>query len=414
MLQRSAERGYKSIFLVHRRELINQTVRTLREFGVDPKILSASVSGGTDDRIMVGSIQTVTRHLDRIQDRNFVIYDECHHIASESWGRVFHSLPNAYHVGLSATPERLDGRGLGEFFKKMVVGPQVKELIDAGWLSRYRLFAPSTVDLKGVHSRAGDWIRGELSQAVDRPGITGNAVAHYSKLCAGKRAIVFAVSIEHSKHIMQQFQTVGVNAQHIDGGTPDAERDEAIKRFSSGDIQVICNCDLFGEGFDCPGIECAILLRPTQSRSLYRQQIGRALRPVEGKREAIILDHVGNCSRHGLPDDEYQWSLDGNPNRGKRSASDSAVRVCMSCFAANPSGSPTCGCCGAEFPVESRNIPQRDGELTEIDIEQQRAIKRREQGQCNTLEQLVQLGTDRGYKNPYWWARRVMEGRYAK
>lgn len=155
----------------------------------------------------------------------------------------------------------------------------------------------------------GDFVRSELSTVVDKPLITGDAIAHYQRHAYGKRAVVFCVSVEHSKHVVSSFNAAGIAAVHVDGETPTEVRDDAIKHFARGNVKIISNVELFGEGFDCPSIEAAILLRPTKSLGLYLQQIGRALRPYPGKENAIILDHSGNCLRHGLPDEEREWSL---------------------------------------------------------------------------------------------------------
>lgn len=260
----------------------------------------------------------------------------------------------------------------------------------------------------------GDYVRSELSTAVDKPRITGDAIAHYKKYAMGKRAIVFAVSIEHSNHIVEQFLKEGIRAEHVDGETPPGIREAAIERFRQGQTQVLSNVELFGEGFDLPAMEAAILLRPTQSLGLYLQQVGRALRPYEGKNHAVILDHVGNCQRFGLPDQEREWSL---ADREKKESSDApAVRICHECFGAQSFGRITCVFCGALFPTKPREVEQVAGELSEVDQEQLRLKLRfkQEQGQAKGYRELVALGKARGYRGAEKWAAIVMKSRQAK
>lgn len=257
----------------------------------------------------------------------------------------------------------------------------------------------------------GDFKRDELNAAVDKPTITGDAIKHYMKLASGKRAVVFCVSIEHSKHVVSQFQAAGIPSAHVDGETPTEERDDAIQRFSRGDIKVLSNVELFGEGFDLPSLEVAILLRPTQSLGLYLQQVGRSLRPYPGKEFALILDHAGNCSRHGLPDEERSWSLEGHEGARKTSETSESVKICPKCFAAQFPGRTYCAFCGTTFEVKYRQVESVEGNLTEVDLDQLRRIKRSEQGRCSTLEDLVELGKKRGYKFPYRWAKFLFQAR---
>jgi superfamily II DNA or RNA helicase len=261
-----------------------------------------------------------------------------------------------------------------------------------------------------MHMLGGDYKRDELPQAVDKPTITGDAIKHYMKLAPGKRAVVFCVSIEHSKHVVAQFQAAGIPSAHVDGETPTEERDEAVEKFRKGKIQVLSNVELFGEGFDLPSLEVAILLRPTASLGLFIQQTGRALRTSAGKETAIILDHAGNVSRHGLPDEERDWSLEGHQckTKGEKSLS---VRICPSCFGAQKSGRPVCSFCGFVFETKQRKVEHIDGELSEIDLDQLRRVKKSEQGRCSTLEELTELGKKRGYKFPYRWARFLFQAR---
>jgi superfamily II DNA or RNA helicase len=201
-------------------------------------------------------------------------------------------------------------------------------------------------------------------------------------------------------------------AAHVDGETPMEERDAAIEQFRSGTIPILCNVELFGEGVDIPSLEVAILLRPTQSLALYLQQVGRALRPMQWKEHAIILDHAGNSLRHGLPDEERSWSLTGREKSRRKSADDNIrVRVCPSCYAVQLPGRLDCSFCGHAFEINSREVDQKDGELIEVDKAEFKKQQRIEQGRCGTFQELVALGRARKMKNPYMWARYVWAAR---
>lgn len=415
MLHTAAEKGMASFFVVHRRELIKQSTAAFALEGLRHGIIS---SGFFEDRrhlVQIASIQTLARRYTRYAPPRLIVWDECHHIAAKSWLTIFSHFKNTYHVGLTATPERLDGQGLSGFFQKMIHGPTVEWLIQNKFLSDYRLYAPARPDLSKVHTRMGDFVQAEVTSIMDKPGITGDVIGHYKRFCFGKRAVVFCVSVLHSKHVVSQFNAAGICAAHVDGETPQEERDAIIKRFRAGTVQVLSNVELFGEGFDVPSIEAAILLRPTQSLGLYLQQVGRSLRPSAEKDHAIILDHVGNCERHGLPDESRAWSLDGRDARkSEKSGSSSSVKVCPKCFAAQFSARPSCKFCHYVFDKRPREIDERAGELSEIDKEAIRRERLKEQGQAPNRQALLELAIKRGYKNPHGWVYFILQARQAK
>lgn len=411
MLGTAAARGQQSWFVVHRRELIRQSARTFRAVGIPHGIVSAGFVGDALQPVQICSVQTLAQRHHRMRRPRLIVWDECHHVAAASWARIHEAYPDAIHIGLSATPERLDGTGLVSWFKHLVTGPSVSWLIEHGFLARYRLFAPSRPDLGGVHSRMGDFVRSEAAAVMDRPSITGDAVTHYRKLAGGKRAVVFCTSVEHSQHVVAMFRAAAVRAEHVDGETDPRERDAALGRFERGETTILSNVELFGEGVDIPGIECAILLRPTQSLSLYLQQVGRALRPAPGKAEALILDHAGNALRHGLPDDERSWSLDGSKVKRKaRDPDDVAVKQCPACFAVVRAQVQRCAC-GHVWIPQGRVVDEKPGELIEVDPFVIRRVRAKEQGSAKSLEDLVKLGVARGYKNPRGWALHVYQAR---
>lgn len=413
MLGNAEKKGMASLFNVHRRELIKQSIRTFHASGVRAGVIAANFLGDARSLIQIASVQTLSRRLIKIRRPKLIVWDEAHHIAAGSWAKIYSAFPEAFHVGLTATPERLDGKGLKAWFDTMIHGPSVSWLIQNKFLAPYRLYAPTGIITEEISTVMGDFSKPELNAAADKPTITGDAIKHYLKYAAGKRAIVFCVSIEHSKHVVEQFKAAGISAAHVDGETNASERDQAIANFERGRTLILSNVELFGEGFDLPAVEAAILLRPTQSLGLYLQQCGRVLRPSPGKREALILDHAGNCQRHGLPDEEREWSLEGRAFRKGRAGREggAAVKICPACFAAQFSGRPVCGFCGKPFDIQSREVEEVEGELVEIDQEiaaAQRA-RRREQGSARSLEELIAFGKSKGYKPG--WAYHVYESR---
>jgi superfamily II DNA or RNA helicase len=407
ILQGIAARGRSAMVLVHRRELIAQTADKLRLAGVQHGIIAAGLPT-TDHPIQVASVQTLTRRLGQLVTApDLIVIDEAHHATANGWQRALNHWPEALRLGVTATPMRLDGRGLSAAFDRLVLGPSVANLMNAGFLCPARIYAPPVMaDLTGLKRRAGDYATDQAAAAMDRPSVTGDAIAHYQRLAAGQQGIAFCCSIAHAEHVAASFNAAGIPAATLLGSTNPLRRDATVARFASGDLQVLVTVDVVSEGFDIPAAGCAILLRPTQSLGLYLQQVGRVLRPAPGKAAAIVLDHVGNVHRHGFPDDPRDWSLDDRLRRtaGAGSAAPS-VRTCHACFAAFKPA-PLCPCCGAACAPPPRTIRQQDGELKEL---QREAVRQRteERRQARTLQELIHVGQARGMKNPVGWAKHV-------
>lgn len=398
-------------WLVHRRELASQASRTFLELSIPHGTVQAGHISDPHALVQVASIQTIARRLDRLHAPDLIVFDESHHIGAKQWQQVYEVFPLAQIVGLSATPWRLDGVGLGRWFGRMVEGPPVADLIEQGFLSPYRLFAPSTADVSAIKKTGGDYQRDQLAAAMDKPAIIGDAITHYRRLCPGRRAVNFAVSIEHSRHCVEQFLAAGIPAEHVDGEMGHDLRDAAVARFIAGETLVLSNADLLGEGFDVPAIEAAILQRPTASLSLYLQQVGRALRPAPGKPEAIILDHAGNALRHGLPDDDREWTLDDRAKKkGKKTENEVPIRQCPECFRVH-TPAPKCPQCGHVYEIQSREVEQREGELAEVDLAAIKRQRKVEEWKAETVDDLVKIGIERGYKNPGYWAQMRFRGK---
>lgn len=403
----ATQKMQQTLILAHRVELLEQISAALNKFNVPHGFIAAGYPYHRDRPVHVASVQTLVRRLDQVPVPTFIVCDEAHHMVSgNTWGKVIGQYPAARVLGVTATPRRASGEGLGQVFDSMVLGPSVRELIDQGFLSDFKIYGPPTVDTSGLHVRAGEFIQQEVSRVMDKPSVFGDAIAHYRKLADGKPAVVFCYSVDHSRATAKAFRDAGYKFEHIDGGTDNDIRKAIVGDFKERRIQGLCSCDLISEGFDAPGIEVGILLRPTASEGLYLQQVGRCLRISAGKHSSIVIDHVGNATRHGLPDEDRDWSLEGKEKRAKKQAGLS-VRVCPNCFAAQSSLRRTCVECKAEFPIEAREVAEIEGELVEI----QRREARRSQGQAQTLEALIEIGKQRGYANPHFWAKRVFEGR---
>lgn len=414
----AALKGNRTLVLVHRRELLKQTSRTLAQFGVAHGLISAGISNLGRDLVQVASVQTLVKRMAIMRWRpDLIVVDEAHHATGKTtWGKVLAHFSEAKVLGVTATPERLDSQGLGVeaggFFDALVLGPSVAELTERGFLSPAVVYAPrAQVDLSGVHSRGGDWAVGELSEVLDRQSITGDAVSHYRKHCHGEPAIAFCVSIKHAEHVAEAFRAAGYTAASVDGAMDYGERASRIENLGNGRLQVLTSCDIISEGTDVPIVSAAILLRPTQSLSLSLQQMGRVLRPFPGKQRAIILDHVGNTFRHGLPDDERDWSLAGRPKKARQTSPDEfPVRQCEECYTVHRPA-PRCPNCGFLYPTSERAIEVVDGELERVEPSEARRIAREEQAHAKTFEDLVELGRRRGYAKPRAWAKHVMAAR---
>lgn len=404
-----AQRGRRVTILVHRRELIAQASRKLTQAGVDHGIIAAGTPA-TFAPIQVASVQTLIRRLEDAPAPDLLIIDEAHHAAAGSWNRILEHWPDALRLGVTATPARLDGRGLRDNFDVIVHGPTVADLTAAGYLAPFKLYAPPQVaDLSAIPTRAGDFASDATAAAMDKPSITGDAIDHYRRICHGVPAIAFCCTTAHAENVAAQFRTAGFSSQAILGTTPIAQRDQQLKDLASGAIQVLTSVDVISEGTDVPAVTAAILLRPTASLGLYLQQIGRILRPAPDKANAIVLDHVGNIHRHGWPDDLRTWSLDSKPRRQRDNAPAPTVRTCPVCFAAfKPQ--PACPCCGAPSELTQREIQQRDGELQELE----RRTQRRQQGTARSLKELIHIGQQRGMQNPIGWAKHVFYARGLK
>jgi len=310
-------------------------------------------------------------------------------------------------LGVTATPCRCDGRGLGEWYQQMVLGPTAQELTDGGHLAPARVLAPPGINLQGLRRRMGDYDMRQAAEMLSSGQAMGSPLSHYRQHLDGQTAIAFCCSVAHAEAVARLFNDHGVAAASIDGTMDAGTRERLLADLGAGRLKVLTSCALIGEGVDVPSVAGCILLRPTQSLALHLQMIGRCLRPQPGK-VAVVLDHVGNCHRHGLPTDDREWTLDGVSKRQRDAVP--SVRVCPTCFCALPSRAPTCPECGHQFQPAPRQLQHVDGELRELEQQQRRS----EQATAASLADLVAVGRRRGMSNPHAWARHVLAAREAK
>lgn len=388
-----------SVAIAHRKELVTQISLALAREDLPHSIIGPEktvkdicaehfsecgvVYGHANMPIKVAGVDTLIRRKKELgQWANQVrlwVTDECHHLLkANKWGQGVEMFPNAKGLGVTATPIRADGKGLGSHaegvFDDMVIGPSMRELINRGFLTDYRIFAPpSDLDITQVERGAdGDYKKPQLKKAVRQSHLVGDVVNHYLRIAPGKLGITFAESVETATDLANQYRAKGVPAEVVDATTPPNVRKEILRRFKNREILQLVNVDLFGEGFDLPAVEVVSFARPTMSFALYVQQFGRALRILEGKDVAIIIDHVGNVMKHGLPDKERVWSLDARERipRMKNPDDEVPIRYCVNCTQPYERSLVVCPYCGTKWEPESREkIEYVDGDLYELSPE---------------------------------------------
>lgn len=386
--------------IAHRKELVSQISLALARNGVRHRIIGPAEVARTCTRqhldegvgnhidsqsqVAVAGVDTLIR-MD-VKDPWFrsvklVVQDEAHHVLKENkWGNAYSMFPYARHLGVTATPLRADGKGLGAkmdgIFDEMIVGPSMRELINQGYLCDYRIAAPRTsnLDLESVPITAqGDYSQRPLAKAMKQSTIVGDVVGHYLRLAGGKRGVTFAVDVEEAADIAKAYRAAGVPAEVVSAETEASLRTRYVRQLRSGELLQLVNVDLFGEGFDLPAIEVVSFARPTRSYALYAQQFGRVLRTAPGKPYGLIIDHVDNVKLHGLPDSPRKWTLDRRDKRASTNTTSTiAVRVCpnATCALVYERVHRSCPYCGHTPEPVGRSDPKYvDGDLELLDEE---------------------------------------------
>jgi DNA repair protein RadD len=412
IIGRAVAAGKRVLVLTHRREILKQISFKVTANEVEHGLIQAGLNIDLEYPVQVASIQTLwaramrTRRME-LPPADLIIIDEAHHIAARTWRAIIEAYPNASLIGLTATPCRSDGHGLGNFFTRLVEGPQVAELIKLGFLVPTIVYAPVNPNLKGVKVSRGDYVVSQLADRMNRDDLVGDVVSNWLQFGQRRKTLVFCVDVAHSLHIRDEFIKAGVRAEHLDGSTPKSERDAILNRLASGETELVSNCQVLTEGFDLPAIGCIILARPTKQMGLFRQMAGRGLRPAPGKKNLILIDHSGAVFLHGLLEDHIEWSLDisktaTNPTHAARRHSGISRLVECSQCGAQRTGGEACGNCG--FMPKRRPDPVifREGQLGRVNPQTRTAEGRYgPEEKMRFLGQLTAIQQQRG-RNPGW------------
>jgi DNA repair protein RadD len=359
------DRGYRVVFLVNRRNLVHDMSQRIDRLGIEHGVIMGNDPRRRPDlNVHVASIDTLHRREDRPR-ADLLILDEAHFSISPTWLKVLNAYPNAKVLGLTATPIRLDGRGLGEIFDVMVKGPSVQSLIDQGYLVRSAVFRPKGPDLSGIRKTAGEFNQKQLAEVADKPRLVGDLVEQWRKKASHRKTAAFCVNKHHALETAEKFRCAGYDWAYVDCDTPDDERDRIWRDFDHGQLNGVSSVGVISYGWDHPICSCIIGARATASMGLWRQMLGRASRPYKGKENFFVMDHFDNTGRlDALFEDDVPWTLDG-VGTVKESTSVSSITTCRQCFATFRSGPVTCPYCYAPLPRPRRTFEQVNGELVE-------------------------------------------------
>jgi len=419
MMADASTKGNTSWFMVPRRELLRQTMNSLRQYGVEFGIIASGYKPNPFASIQLVTSGTVAGRLEKLAPPKILFQDEAHFCGAQidrvvDWARD----AGSWRVGLTATPVRLDGRGLSRHYSEMVEGLPLAELIRLGRLSDFKYFAPYTPDLSGIRSNNGELSHKQLDEqmAQDRVRV-GSAIDHYKRLAMGKKNICFNTSIRDAETTAEQFRDAGIPTAAVYGKLGDDEIKSRVKALARGELMCLTSVELLTFGFDLSSaagmdvtVESLSMMRPTASRALAGQMWGRALRKKDFP--AIIMDHAGVSAAFGMPDAQQSWTLEGREkDKGEGTERTIPVRQCEKCYGVmRPC--PICIFCGTPFPVKDRQIEEVEGELIEITRDQLQAVakaERRVQGQADSFEALLELerrkGSRRGWSEHVWTSR---------
>ena len=421
IIREVVNKGKRAVFFVHRKELIEQTSKTFSAMNIPHGIVKSGIKPNYSMPVQIASVQSLTeKRIKEIPIPDLLVCDECHHILANSYLKILSAWHDAFLIGVTATPQRLDGKGLGEIFSSMVQAPATSELIQLGNLTNFKYFAPeNNLDLKKVHSKYGDYVNSEIEKLMNDKRIIGSIVENYKKYADNKKAICYCVNVRHSKLITDAFNSAGIPAAHCDGDLKKTSREKIVDDFRLGKIKILCNAELFGEGFDVPNMQAVILARPTQSLTLFIQQAMRPMRPDpdDKNKVAIIIDHVQNYSRFGLPDMEREWTLD--PSKPKNREGEQPLMKCPHCECLIPISSRFCPNCSEKIVHEEDSedkLKEHSGDLKEIydsTLVQKNSPTNRQRifHSPKSIEDFIQIAKAKKYK--LGWAA-IQATRFAK
>lgn len=406
IVRRTLAKDNEVWFCVPRKDLLDQMSRTFGKFEIPHSFLAAGRSMNPHSKCYIASLDTLKSRLDKVRPPKLCLIDETH-FGGEGLNALIEWLDShgVVIIGLSATPKRLDGKGLGRYYQKLICGPTIRELINMKRLADYRAFAPSHPDLSKIGVSGGEYSKKDLNDYYDSNSyLIGNAVSHYKSHAYGRLGVTFAVSVKESQKLAQAYRDAGIPAAHMDGETPMDERRQIARAFAKRELLQLCNAELLTFGYDLSSvsgidnarIECITDCQPTKSLAKQRQKNGRGLR--YGEEDALLFDHANNFMEHGLPCAEIPWDL-ADDVKSPRGATERAnpVVICLGCFFTYSPLRDCCPSCGVPKPRNEREIKQIEGELMEIQIMQEKKEKRMEVGQAKTLEDLRRIQKDRGY-----------------
>ncbi len=378
IISSALKKGKKVIFLVHFRQLAYQAVERFNDFGIGDEvgIIMAGEEPHLKRPVQIISVQTYGRRLnfDDIEhnqwfrEADIVIYDECHASIAKTRMAILNLYKDtAVIIGLTATPCRADGRGLGEIYEDIIFCSNVNELIKLGYLVPAIYYGATELpDLKNISILAGDYNQKELGKRVDKEKLVGDILENWLRIAPERQTVIFATNVKHSQHIKIVFERHGVNVEHIDAHTPEEERQDILRRFKDGEVQVVTNCAVFSEGADFPWASCVVLAKPSKSYARYLQMSGRGLRPHHDKKNCIIIDHSGLIQQHGFIDDDVEWSLDGKKKAWKKppKKKEKTPLTCDQCQ--HMFKGKICPKCGYEIKNYGKKIETLEAELQEI------------------------------------------------
>jgi superfamily II DNA or RNA helicase len=406
IVREAAARGFRIQFWVNRRTLVHDMSHRLEAIGVDHGVIMASTSRKKPWlTVQVASIDTL-RNRAALPPADLVVIDEAHFCVSSGWQEIIKRYPDAKFLLTTATPIRLDGRGLGEIADVMIVGPSVQSLIEQGYLVPSEVYSFEPPDLSGVRKTGGDFNQKQLAAATDRTVLVGDAVKTWLKLASDRKSVSFCVDKKHAAHVAEEYRKAGVEAVDVNDETSDEDRDKIWKDFDFGGLRMVTSVGVISYGWDHPACSCVALLRPTQSLQLHLQQIGRGCRPAPGKTHLLVLDHAGNHHRPGFGHYEQprEWTLEGGLVK-KPTDKVTPVATCKACYYTFPSGPDRCPSCGALIPKQHRHIQTIEGELQRLERKQeaiedwrQRVTPERKR---DRFLQLRREAREKGYKKGY-------------
>lgn len=428
MINGVASRGKNAAFVVPRQELAYQTSAALNEYSIPHSFIANGRPFYNRHQVHICTTGSLVSKLHWINP-DLIVLDEVHYAGAQLDKIVKHykSLGKTI-IGLSATPSRLDGRGLGCWFDDMIEGPTSAWLMEKGYLSKYRYFQADMPDLSGIKKSMGDYAKGQLSDRMENDKVLmGNAATTYKQYAMGKLNVGFCVSRKHAELAAEEFRKQGIPCVAVDGTMDVGKRREIFKAFAKRELLAVMSVELLTFGFDLElaagmpvTVESMSDLAPTLSLAKQLQKMGRVLR--RKPEPAFIFDHANNYSRHGYPDDDREWTLLDKPKKAKADKIKAEVvkmnfRLCPKCGASNDLSAYKCKDCGADLPRMERTIEEVEAELKEISAQDKEALRKQfkqEQGAAKDLDALIELGKRRNYKNPYGWAAYVLKARQKK